>query len=90
MSIICMMTKSVALKQASDLEPVAPVCGRIICKTQRGYLPKQQKRKHKKYVINSQLARFMGLTWGPPGADKMGPMLAPWTFLSGFIPQPAQ
>ena len=27
----------------------------------------------------------MGPTWGPPGADRtqMGPMLAPWTMLSG-------
>ena len=32
-----------------------------------------------------QIARFTGPTWGPPGADrtKVGPMLAPWTFLSG-------
>ena len=31
------------------------------------------------------LARFMGSTWGPSGADRtqMGPMLAPWTLLSG-------
>ena len=33
----------------------------------------------------TQIARFMGLTWGPPGADRtqVGPMLAPWTLLSG-------
>ena len=32
-----------------------------------------------------QIARFMGPTWGPPGADrtKVGPMFAPWTLLSG-------
>ena len=31
------------------------------------------------------IARFMGPTWGPSGADKtqVGPMLAPWTLLSG-------
>ena len=31
------------------------------------------------------IARFMGPTWGPPGADRtqVGPMLAPWTLLSG-------
>ena len=31
------------------------------------------------------IARFMGPTWGPSGADRtqMGPMLAPWTLLSG-------
>ena len=29
-----------------------------------------------------QIARFMGPTWGPPGAcrPQMGPMMAPWTF----------
>ena len=29
----------------------------------------------------------MGPTWGPPGADRtqVGPMLAPWTLLSGHI-----
>ena len=34
----------------------------------------------------SLVARFMGLTWGPPGANRgqIDPMLAPWTLLSGF------
>ena len=33
----------------------------------------------------SQVARFMGPTWGPPGDDRtqVGPMLAPWTVLLG-------
>ena len=32
-----------------------------------------------------QITRFMGPTWGPPGTcrSQMGPMLAPWTLLSG-------
>ena len=32
------------------------------------------------------IARFMGPTWGPSGAGRtqMGPMLAPWTLLSGI------
>ena len=32
-----------------------------------------------------QIARFMGPTWGPSGAGRtqVGPMLAPWTLLSG-------
>ena len=32
----------------------------------------------------SQIARFMGPTWGPPGScqPQMGPILAPWTLLS--------
>ena len=31
------------------------------------------------------ITRFMGPTWGPPGADRtqVGPMLAPWISLSG-------
>ena len=34
-----------------------------------------------------QIARFMGPTWGPSGANRtqVGPMLAPWTSLSGTI-----
>ena len=33
----------------------------------------------------TQIARFMGPTWGPPGScrPQMGPILAPWTLLSG-------
>ena len=33
------------------------------------------------------IARFMGPTWGPSGADRtqVGPMLAPWTLLSGAV-----
>ena len=32
------------------------------------------------------IARFLGPTWGPSGADRtqVGPMLAPWTLLSGY------
>ena len=30
----------------------------------------------------SQIAKFMGPTWGPSGADR--PMLAPWTLLSSI------
>ena len=37
-------------------------------------------------VINALIARFMVPTWGPSGADRtqLGPMLAPWTLLSGW------
>ena len=33
------------------------------------------------------MAGFMGPTWGPSGADRtrVGPMWAPWTFLSGLV-----
>ena len=35
----------------------------------------------------SLIARFMGPTWGPSGAERtqVGPMVAPWTLLSGLI-----
>ena len=35
----------------------------------------------------AQIARFMGLTWGPPGAcrPQTGPELAPWTLLLGRL-----
>ena len=34
----------------------------------------------------SLIARFMGPTWGPSGADRtqVGPMMVPWTLLSGI------
>ena len=36
---------------------------------------------------SSQIARLTWLTWGPPGSfrPKVGPMLAPWTLLSGLF-----
>ena len=39
------------------------------------------------YCIYILIERFMGPTWGPSGADRtqVGPMLAPWTLLSGYI-----
>ena len=35
----------------------------------------------------TQIAKFMGPTWGPPGScrPQMGPMLAPWTLLLGYV-----
>ena len=37
------------------------------------------------YSKVTQIAKFMGPRWGPPGScrPQMGPMLAPWTLLSG-------
>ena len=37
--------------------------------------------------LETQIAKFMGPTWGPPGScrPQMGPMLAPWTLLSGKV-----
>ena len=39
------------------------------------------------FAVLSLVARFMGPTWGPSGADRtqMGPLLAPWTLLSGLF-----
>ena len=39
------------------------------------------------HEITSLIARFVGPTWGPPGADRtqVVPMLAPWTLLSGLM-----
>ena len=38
-------------------------------------------------MSSTLIARFMGPTWGPSGADRtqVGPMLAPWTWLSGYL-----
>ena len=37
--------------------------------------------------VTSLIARFLGPTWGPSGAyrTQVGPMLPPWTLLSGMI-----
>ena len=39
------------------------------------------------HITATQIARFMGPAWGPPGSRRpqMGSMLAPWTLLSGNI-----
>ena len=38
--------------------------------------------------LGSQIAKFMGPIWGPPGScrPQMGSILAPWTLLSGNSP----
>ena len=38
-------------------------------------------------IITTQIAKFMEPTWSPPGSywPQMGPMLAPWTLLSGHL-----
>ena len=35
----------------------------------------------------TQITKFMGPTWGPPGScrPQMGPMMAPWALLSGYF-----
>ena len=43
--------------------------------------------KQNNILIYTLIARFMGPTWGPSGAERtrVGPMLAPWTLLSGRV-----
>ena len=38
--------------------------------------------------VYTQIVKFMGPTWGPPGSSRpqMGLMLAPWTLLSLYVP----
>ena len=38
-------------------------------------------------ITDTQIAKFLGPTWGPPGScrPQVGPMLAPWTLLLGYI-----
>ena len=39
-------------------------------------------------LLATQIARFVGPTWGPPGScrPQMGLMLTPWTLLYGYVP----
>ena len=47
---------------------------------------KKKKEMANKDFETSQIAKFMGPTWGPPGScpPQMDPMLVPWTLLSGL------
>ena len=51
------------------------------------YGPIQWARRGTNNNIMSQIAKFMRPTWGPPGScrSQMGPILVPWTLLSGVI-----
>ena len=43
--------------------------------------------RHLTHKGTSLIARCVGPTWGPSGADRtqVGPMLAPWTLLNGLL-----
>ena len=45
-------------------------------------------RQHRFKWLHALIARFIGRTWGPSGADRtqVGSMLAPWTLLSEWLP----
>ena len=49
------------------------------------YDPYRAVNSHPSTIVSTPVAKFMGPTWGPPGScrPQMGPMLAPWTLLSG-------
>ena len=49
--------------------------------------PQRVNRISISHINSSQIAKFMGPTWGPPGScrPKVGPMLAQWTLLSGIF-----
>ena len=63
------------------VEPIVPLP--VICDAMSPMLNQRYA-----YAVNKKptlIARFMGPTWDPSGADRtqVGPMLAPWTLLSG-------
>ena len=60
--------------------------GSVLMKT-CDWSPGSQRNLRNTCLILSQIARFMGPTWGPPGTDRtqVGPMLAPWSLLSGVV-----
>ena len=39
------------------------------------------------HQLYTQITKFMGPTWGPPGScwPQIGPVSAPWTLLSGYV-----
>ena len=59
---------------SSALSPVIPFLG---CQSQVIYC----------INVEAQIAKFMRPPWGPPGScrPQVGPMLAPWTLLSGRL-----
>ena len=55
--------------------------------TALGWVPKQGLPRTTTSGGIAVIARSMGQTWGPSGAGRtqVGPMLAPWTLLSGYV-----
>ena len=58
---------------------------RVFIELTRGYTVVTNWLEHQ--TMKSLIVRLMGPTWGPSGVDRtqVGPMLAPWTLLSGMI-----
>ena len=72
--------------------PLLNASGEMVCKMFQAYIGLKRAGILKflgRYIEHmwSLIARFMGPTWGPSGADRtqVGPMLAPWTLLSGMV-----
>ena len=59
----------------------------LVLKRETGTIPTKCCTHQDSCAVISLIARFMGPTWGPSGADRphVGPMLAPWTLLSGIV-----
>ena len=72
------------MNKSDTLRPDKLICDYdIFVYTALDYL--SQRLQSNVNLITPQIAKFMGLTWGSPGScrPQMGPMLAPWTLLSG-------
>ena len=84
-SIICMLMTVISNPDNvsgahTNAETVAMQCSNLL-ELKTAVLPLNSAR------YNTQIARFMGPSWGPPGScrTQMGPILAPWTLLSGNV-----
>ena len=70
----------------SRMERIFLILWHILC-SELGYISAAPMRSRHFVSESSLMARLMGPTWGPSGADRtqVGPMLAPWTLLSGML-----
>ena len=89
------MTDQLQLKpliQTNNQNVTEEICPHELVQHHGQYRHKNRKINHfcqgpiSKFIW-TLIARFMRPTWGPSGADRtqVGPMLAPWTLLSGDV-----
>ena len=85
-SIVKRFDASIAVKRESEL--IGNKIGRLIKYFVHHFI--HLSHWDDRLVIPSQITRFMGPTWGPPGScrPQMDPMLVPWTLLSGVSHEP--
>ena len=87
--VIMANNKDVMLKHFV-LEIMAHILGRVIQSTHDIDIFTWYQMMHRHHptlkIKASQIAKFMGPTWGPPEScwPQVDPMLAPWTLLSGI------